>query len=101
MEIKTLNAGIVNTDKMADKKAELFELLEKSGIIKFCKSNDGAAFQWAYIQGHGAVSNFDIPNGKALDMLLGAVNEMVLGITDKNFRIQVVQVEKIYLQINF
>ena len=93
MEITTIDNKVVDTAKQSALKAEMIELVEKSGLREFAVKHDGVCYVLMGLPNDSAWATMHLNTGKKIDFLLGAVNEIFMRATDDKFTLTVQPVQ--------
>jgi hypothetical protein len=89
MEIKTIDDKIVDTSKLPDLKAQMIELVEKSGIRDFAVKHNGVCYCLVAVPNSTAWTTMHLNNKEKMHYLIECVNEIFMPTTDNKYRLAI------------
>jgi hypothetical protein len=87
MKLETITGGIIDTDKMNDISAEMFEMVVKSGIREFVTKHNGGCYILTFLPKNGTFSHMHLDSKDKLNYFLQCVNELFMRCNNNEFRL--------------
>jgi hypothetical protein len=93
MKINTIDGKQIDTAKLPDLRAEMVEVIEKSGILEFAKKHDGLCYAFICIPNEKSWATMHLNTPEKFYYFVSLVDELVQNVTDNKMRLAIVPKE--------